>query len=426
MMTEKIKEITKFLEKSNNIALCIYNIDTFDKASAVVALINFLNAQKKQVTVLSEGVLVGRQNELFEQNKVSTELKVKPLSYVVSIDYGSTGLEKVSYETDEKTGKLNFYIFPTKEGFDLEKVEYKQVGANYDLTITLGVDDLKEMGSIYDSNEYLFKKNPLIAITPSNEKLGDVNLTIDGKKTFCELVYEIIKNNSTAINSQTIDIILAGILDAYKILESDVSTDVWSTISSLSKYGGNFSQVLRSAYYSKSFQNLDLQVKLMHNLRLDKKSKVVLSKVTLNDLKNCGIDKTNFDPKGRIIFNITSEFNLAIAVYEVSKDDLYVVIESNDPKNISAYQLAGVFGGEGDTVHAQCEIKNMPVKEFELRIAQVLKDLYNIDLRPEGIVFRAGEDESNHVAKAKTLTKGRFRSKNESPSNSKRIVDSTR
>ena len=53
----------------------------------------------------------------------------------------------------------------------------------------------------------------------------------------------------------------------------------------------------------------------------------------------------------------------------------------------------------------------------------MLKDLYNINLKAEGVVFRAGLDETNQDTKAKTLTKGRFRSKNDSPSSSKRVED---
>ncbi len=161
--------------------------------------------------------------------------------------------------------------------------------------------------------------------------------------------------------------------------------------SDLLRSGADWSQALRDAYYDKSYVNLDLQIKLMHNLMVDRENKVIWSKVSSDQVKFTGVDETNFDPNGRIIFNISSDFDLAFAVYELKKDTLEVIVESNNPGKFSAESIAGVFGGEGDERHAHFTADNMPVSDFENKIFLVLHDMYGVNVYGSSLSFRSGE-----------------------------------
>jgi hypothetical protein len=118
----------------------------------------------------------------------------------------------------------------------------------------------------------------------------------------------------------------------------------------------------------------------MKNVRRDQNAKVIWSVVKKDKLDGSGVTEATLDLRGRIPFNISSDFDLAFAAYEIGKEKLRVVIESNDTQKYSASVIAGVFDGEGGEAHAECTMTGFSANDFENRLFPILKDLYSLEI----------------------------------------------
>jgi hypothetical protein len=164
--------------------------------------------------------------------------------------------------------------------------------------------------------------------------------------------------------------------------------------------GADFNKLISDNYFSKSQPNLDLQIELMKSVKRDGDAKVIWSVVDNQALQKVGVTASNLDVRGRIPFNISSDFDLAFAVYEIDKGTLRVVIESNNTDKYSASVIAGVFDGEGGEAHAEATVKGFSASDFESRVFPILKDLYGLQIGSS-----AGQASKNIVAVGKTIDK---------------------
>lgn len=386
-MKEIKEKIISQINKSTKIALCSDTIDTVDKAYTLAALAKFLQQQKKEVAIILADQPSEEFSKFLQNQNLSYETEAKPLSYVISIDYGASGLDKVTYDTDEQKGLLKFYIVPSAGTFDFENVEYTTEGKSYDLTITVGIKSFKEMKNVYEKSDYLFKDNKVISLIKGIDSLGDLYWKAEADESLLIALYNVVRGD---ISQEIMDFILEGVIAMDTILEGGANNSTWGAISMLAQEGASVDKALRKSYFSKTYPNLDLQIKLMHNIKVAKDVGVIWSTVSTEDMKFCGVNEESLDLKGRIPFNVSKDFDLAIAAYEVKKDSVTVLVESNNPEKYSASKIAGVFSGTGNDSHAQFSIEDIPIKDFSKRFFMVLSDMYDTNVENgKGVEFRA-------------------------------------
>jgi hypothetical protein len=381
-----VDNFSQLVSGSSRVLLYIDNINSFDKASAVVGLIRFLRAAGKSADLLVENDPEPDIRELLNKNEVELLKEVKPRNYTITINYGRSGIEKVVWDKDEKNKKLVFQIAPGDDGFTFDDVQFSEGSSKYDLTIVLGLTDLKDAKLLLEDNEYLLKENKVVVITRSKEKIGDLYVPLGNDGSFSESVYNLLKDSGADLTKETVEILLNGTINHRKILEGNASSNSWNLISSMIGQGADFNKLISDAYFSKSQQNLDLQIELMKNVKRNEKARLIWAVVDQQGLRKARVTADNLDVRGRIPFNISSDFDLAFAVYEIGGETLKMVVESNDTSKYSASVIAGVFDGEGGEAHAECLIKGFSASEFESKLFPILKDLYGIqvdNLTPE-------------------------------------------
>ncbi len=400
-------EFENYIDQSESVLILADTINSFDKACSVVALCKYLNSQDKKYDLLVLKGVSKVTEELFKKYKVSPIKKLKGQNFEIEIDYGATGIEKVIWDKDEKNKKLVFKITPGSGNFTFDSVKFNEGGAKYDLLVTFGLSSFTSLGSFYDDNEHLFKECNTVVFARSKKKIGDIFVSIDSDSSYSETVFDQFKEYNIDMDKESVELLLNGTVNFRKVLEGNASSNSWGLISSMIEKGGDFNKSISNVYFSKTPANLNLQIKLMQNVKMNKKAEIVYSKVSFSDLKYYGVTKGTLDVRGRIPFNLSNDFKLAFSVYEVEKDTLRVVIESNDVSKYSANVIAGVFDGKGGEAHAQCTIKGMGVDNFEKEFFPILTDLYSIDFEKEN-----RGDSKNIGAKGKVLTKAYKNSKN--------------
>ncbi|MCA9376888.1 hypothetical protein H6763_02960 [Candidatus Nomurabacteria bacterium] len=385
-MADNNESIKDMILNSKKIAICVEDVSSTEIATCLGLLAKFLADRGKEVGVYSAGAIDTQLAEKIENEGFKVENTLKSITYVISIDYGRTGIEKISYDPDEKTGRLNFYITPTSGEFDFENIEYKTEGNDFDTVITIGVTSFKDLGELYDKNRKLFIDSKVISIVKGDSTLGDQSIQVGEDENYLVALKQLIGED---LDEKSANLIADALLGDIQTVDMIGDPDLLSELVELGKYGVDLSDKLNKIFYTKTYSNLDLQIKLMHNVTVDRESRVIWSKLNREELKFCGIDKDNIDLRGRIIFNITDEFDIAFAVYEVARDELEIVVESNDTSKYEASNIAGVFGGKGTPSHATFRVENMPIKDFEKNIFVVLNDMYGLNVKGKAVEFKS-------------------------------------
>lgn len=368
------KTITQEISNSSSIILCLNTLTSIEQTYSIIALIKYLEGLDKKVTL----VIITKPSEtissLLSTHSFKHQDSLEGSDYVVTINYGSSGIEKVTYDTDEKSGKIHFHIIPTDDNFNFDNVEMKAGGGKYDLTITLGLSDFKDMGNIYEEHEYLFKENKTLTI--GHENIGDMNIVLDEGQTYSYAIYSLLKESKEEIPNEIYNILLTGIVHNSKMIEGNASTQSWKAIGELIESGGDMNNAMQTIYYSKPQTNINMQSLLMKKVQVDTKARVIWSVLSSND-----ISAVSLDTRGRIPFNISNEYDIAIAAYELKENRIKVVIQSNLPDKYPAKELAGVFEGKGGDSHAVCTVKEVGVKDFNKHFFPVLKDLWGLEVK---------------------------------------------
>jgi nanoRNase/pAp phosphatase (c-di-AMP/oligoRNAs hydrolase) len=405
MVSEYIPQLIK---QSANIAIFLNDLNDIDKVVSVISLALMIKSDGKTAEIIIPEDVTGEYMSKFQDYHLEVKHKVLPQRYVVRIDYGNSPLEKITYEPDEKTGKLNFYITPKDGEFSFDNVEYAKEGVGYDALIFVGMKDPKELGDLYDNNKEIFDSSKIIAFSKSGSFPADNVVELKKNNSYSEAVYHTVLMFSTKENfdPEIASLLLLGVLSNSGLLEGFSTTDDQVLIGNLSALGGNLNNGLKQIYFSKDNANTLLQLKLAEKVKTDFTNGLSYSVVSQADLKHIGINsEQDIDVKGRLPNNIGELVLFACVAYEVEPEKLWVVIQA-DGEKYSASNFAQVFEGAGNDKSASCMILNTSVEEFEKVLYTVFKDLYGIKKESDKPKKSESKSKNTVIIEEEKTTKG--------------------
>ncbi len=365
--------LKELLSKSKNILIIAKSVDNFDKACAVIGVTNVISGMDKKVDLLITGKVPSTITTLFEKHNSLYITEIRPVSFEITIDYGSSSVEKIIYDDIVAERKLKFLITPGDSNFTFDNVILNQAGAMYDLTILVDIPDSKKLKKIYDENEYLFKDLPTISVGSVSYPKADIDIVIEDGASYAETVYNNLRDSKVDIGKDGVEILLNGIINHRKVLEGNVSSNSWEVVSSMLSDGADLSKSLKEVYFSKSSENTKLQMRMMQKAKVNEQASLLWSLVSKQDVDKIGITKDQLDLRGRIPFNISQEYRMAFVGVEFEDGVYTCFIESNQPEEKSALAFARLFGGNGDDSHAVCDIKYWKKTEFEKKLVETIE-----------------------------------------------------
>ncbi len=165
----KIKDI---IFNARKVAIVPSVSDGADSFAGALGLYRMLTERGKEVTILYPDSVPEDFAVLKEGVKISNSIGDRSL--VVSIDYSGTEATKVNYTTENDI--LYFYLNPVERDFDLSKVKAKITGPDFDLFITLGVQDMADLGVFRTQLEAEMAKSKVFNIDNSsaNARFGNL------------------------------------------------------------------------------------------------------------------------------------------------------------------------------------------------------------------------------------------------------------
>ncbi len=404
METTDYSKTMTLLKKAERVLVFLNNRSSLDTHYAVAALKKVLESEGKSVTVVANGDLILKHRLMFEREGVDFSLDIQPLSYVITIDHTSTGIEKVSY--DDKDGKFRLYITPVsgEKEFDFKKVQYTQGGGEADLIVVFGCRSLKWLNTLYDSNKELFSKVPIININNlQGEQEFGTSRIVDERVAVSELVLNVLGITQLKKVKQSANLLLRGIIDHFQPLQLNVyPSTALAKIAELVSLGADMKEAFKKLYFEHTYENFELQRKVMSNFQFDRANGIAWSSVSSLDLNQCGVDRDTFILDGRIIFNICTEFKVAFVLYEVQNGEIVVELEVNNAR-VDARELLPDYKVAGTHARIFFTVRDKNLAEVEESVIKAISRNIGLwDIEPEESKDNIDDDrvENNMVDRA--------------------------
>ena len=191
-----LQEALKVLDISNNI-LIIFNNDNSDFLMSSVCLSYYLKKIQKNIDLISENKKIDSKYSFLNINESIEDHLNSDNKFTIIIDTKENKAKELSYEPKEDS--IEIYLSGEKRSFEEKDISFIKNSKSYDLIITLGVLDIKNLSKIYSQNVDLFYNTPILNIDNniSNERFGQINVIEPQYRTISELIFDIIYQKNT-------------------------------------------------------------------------------------------------------------------------------------------------------------------------------------------------------------------------------------
>lgn len=363
------EQIFKLVEESKNILIITdpnFNTDNF---SGSLSFALFLQKLDKNVTVYFKNDIEKKYEFLNGFNFIKNTLELKN-NLIIAISTKNTKAKELSYEP--KDDKIEIYLTPEKnKTFTKEDVMIIDNQNSFDLIISIGIDNIKNIGEFYDNNVEFFFNTTTINIdnNPENERFGQINFIEPKYKSICELIFDITTiYKSELIDEKIATNMLTGIIyknKGFKI--PDLSPNTMEAVSNLIDIGANRQDIVNNLYKTKTVNDLRIWAKILQNSKLANNNEIFLSSI---DDEN---EQINFsDLFNEIISNIDG-IKIGLLFNKIN-DIIYIDLLTNN--NINAKDLLSELNPVGDKDEIKFAISSSEIdKVIEIILQKILKKI---------------------------------------------------
>lgn len=210
--TEKIykkEEIISAITGANHIAIIPSKVAGADAFSAACGLFRSLKAMEKNVSFVYTGKIPESCSDLISPDELTSDVFEREL--LVSIDYSETPAARVHYSTENDI--LYLKVKPIDKNFNLGRVKSEIKGFNFDLVITIGAQQMEDLGQIYSELKDSFSVSSILNIdnTSLNKSYGKLNVIDASIDSLSLLVLQKLVEWSFPLPKRTAKSLLTGI-----------------------------------------------------------------------------------------------------------------------------------------------------------------------------------------------------------------------
>lgn len=202
----KIKEL---IENATHIAVVPSKVYGTNAFCAAVGLYHMLLDKQKEVYFIHVGKVPEIANDLIKGEDITSNVSQREL--LVNIDYSNTPAAKVHYSTENDV--LHLIVSPVPKDYDKDaRVTSKITGFDFDLILTVGVQEMEDLGQTYRELEKEFNSSKVVNLdnTNKNQKFGIINVVDTSADTLSLLVLKKTSEWGLVLNTKAAKALLTG------------------------------------------------------------------------------------------------------------------------------------------------------------------------------------------------------------------------
>lgn len=219
----KQSQLQDQIEQAQSIIVLLGSNPSNDEVAAALGLTEALKDSGKSVTIAAPRHPQTKLS-LIGAEQISTELGNQNLS--ISFAYSETAVDKVSYHISDDNSRFFLTIKPKKgqQPLDAESVEVGYAGAEADLIVVLGVQELGELGKLHSSYEELYQNTPIVTVGERAAQFGTLQLTLTDEVGVSQLLAGSLFDIGSRLGAAAATNFLAGIESVTGNLQSPKAT----------------------------------------------------------------------------------------------------------------------------------------------------------------------------------------------------------
>ncbi len=245
---EQSTQVKDLLAGAHSILVVLGSNPTTDQLATGTALTLGLQAQGKQVYLLSPTQPQPISDALAGLNFLQTELGNKDLA--ISFAYQPESVDKVSYHIDDQSQRFFLIIKPQKGQSPLksETVEFSYTGAEADLIFLIGVHSLESLEHLYFGYEQLYRDTTTVVFHTFETNIGSVKLNTSGTSSLSEAMALFLQELEVPLSAEMATNLLLAIeevTDGFKSLAT--TADTFEVVAQLLRFGARRIKPTRSS-----------------------------------------------------------------------------------------------------------------------------------------------------------------------------------
>lgn len=201
---DALKQATEIIAKADNLLIILPKQPNFDQLGSALSLLYTLNKSGKLVNLLPK--------KLPWNYPLNLEQKLLPKNFVITIK--DKEVTELRYEKEKRILKIFLTI---KDGrIDKNNVQMRALPKyerETDLIITIGIQNLEQIGNFYEKNFKLFYETPILNIDnqKTNSQFGNLNLLVE-KRPIALTLEEILKESNFKLDKNVRLWLLSGVI----------------------------------------------------------------------------------------------------------------------------------------------------------------------------------------------------------------------
>jgi len=245
---------------------------------------------------------------------------------------------------------------------------------HYDLIVLLdcaffartGIEGIDEIASSHDN---------LLVIDhhPKNKIEQDcVSIINNRASSTAILIYDLLKEMKIKITKNISDCLLTGIFtDTGSFQHSNTDPQSLETAAELMRKGSRIDKIAKNIFNGKNVPAIKLWGKALSRIQTDQNTKMAVSYISKDDIKECGAKEE--DASGLIsIINTVSEAKFSLLLTESENKKIKGSLRSEDYHGIDVSEIARSLGGGGHKLASGFEMEGEDVENSVEKIREMI------------------------------------------------------
>lgn len=235
-----LSQIQEILSQAQSILVLIPRRSSFDHVASALSLYLALEKAGKKSAIVSPDKMVVGFSHLVGLDRVKSEFGENDL--VITVGAPIENIEKV-FTTNEEKGSLQIVIRskPDRQPVRRETLSFSTQGAQPDMIFSIGARKPEGFGQIYQTNQELFSKAPLVNIDnhPQNSSFGQVNVVDIRASCLSEMMTFLISGLNLPTDQDVSTNLILGLKQATDNFQKrEVSADTFQAASMAMRFRG--------------------------------------------------------------------------------------------------------------------------------------------------------------------------------------------
>jgi len=260
---------------------------SLDCLSAGVGLRQLLHSEARRVELFSPEYTEIETTRFVTNGTTILPQLVNLREFIIRVGLGSATLESLRYETSDK--ELRLMLLPKQGYFESKDVQLSAGSFAYDLIITLGVQQIQDLGVEAVSQKEFFSHTPIIAIDhqPSHQPYGQITLLDTTATSVSEIVAHLFQQQPDfSFHEGVATTLLAGIMSGTNGFQAHtVTPKALAAAAALLTAGARRDVVVQNLFQTKTLPVLQLWGRALAKLQRDTKTGVAYTIITKEDMR---------------------------------------------------------------------------------------------------------------------------------------------